>query len=107
MQSELNIVKKIIEDIITQNNLRLVKIILFGSRARGDYKKESDYDFFVVINKDLSFPEKSEINTQIRRKLAENNISADIILQSEKKLEERKNNVGYLSYYVIKEGIPL
>ncbi len=107
MQQKLDIAKKIITDVIIENNLQLIKIILFGSRARWDYKKESDYDFFVVINKDLSFPEKSEINTQIRRRLAENNISADIIMQSEKKLEERKNNVGYLSNYVIKKGIPL
>ncbi len=36
-----------------------VKIILFGSRARGDYLKDSDYDFLIISkkfkNKDFIF----------------------------------------------------
>jgi len=107
MEQELKIAKNLIEEILKQNGLKLIKVILFGSRARGDYEKDSDYDFFVIIDKDLTFPQKMEINTKIRRKLVENNISGDIILQCERKVEERKNNVGYLSYYVLKEGITL
>lgn len=30
---------------------RLKKIILFGSRARGDYSNNSDYDFLVLTDK--------------------------------------------------------
>ncbi len=105
MDEQLEKSKKIIQEILEQNNIKLIKIYLFGSRARGDFDKNSDFDFFIIIDKDLKFTEKIEINTQIRRKLAENGISADIILQFEKKVEERKNNVGYLSYYVLKEGI--
>ena len=30
-----------------RNNLK--KIILFGSHARGDYTKDSDYDFLVIV----------------------------------------------------------
>ena len=29
----------------------LKKIVLFGSHARGDYHKNSDYDFLVVVDK--------------------------------------------------------
>lgn len=32
------------------------KIILFGSRARGDYFKSSDYDFIIVSKKFLGIP---------------------------------------------------
>jgi predicted nucleotidyltransferase len=28
----------------------LDKIVLYGSRARGDYKEDSDFDFLVVVN---------------------------------------------------------
>ncbi|MCC7504659.1 MAG: nucleotidyltransferase domain-containing protein [Saprospiraceae bacterium] len=30
--------------------LRLAKLILYGSRARGDQREDSDYDFLVVLN---------------------------------------------------------
>ncbi len=30
---------------------RLKRVILFGSRARGDYTEESDYDFILVFDK--------------------------------------------------------
>lgn len=30
---------------------RLKKVILFGSRARGDYSDESDYDFLLILDR--------------------------------------------------------
>ena len=38
-------------------------IILFGSRARGDYKKNSDID--IAVDLDLSFREKRKIKEKI------------------------------------------
>lgn len=34
-----------------QLNERIKQIALFGSRARGDFKEGSDYDFLIVIDK--------------------------------------------------------
>ena len=36
------------------------KVILFGSRARGDWLKDSDYDFIVVAERfqDVPFPQR-------------------------------------------------
>ena len=39
------------------------KIILFGSRARGDYKKNSDIDIAVEVN--LNFREKRKLKEKI------------------------------------------
>ena len=41
MQSIENRIKKIINNIIKDEN---VKVILYGSRARGDYNERSDFD---------------------------------------------------------------
>lgn len=30
---------------------RIVKVILFGSRARGDYEPDSDYDVLILLDK--------------------------------------------------------
>lgn len=41
------------------------KIILYGSRSRGDYKLSSDWDILIVINDDLQEREKIEIQNKI------------------------------------------
>ena len=52
--------KNIIEE-LKQYNPK--KIILFGSRARGDYKKNSDIDIAVDLN--VSFREKRKLREKI------------------------------------------
>jgi uncharacterized protein len=43
----------------------LAKIWLYGSRARGDHSKESDWDFLVLLNKNVDEPMKSRIRDRI------------------------------------------
>jgi predicted nucleotidyltransferase len=40
-------------------------VILFGSRARGDYREDSDWDVLVLINKALDFTLKRKIRDDI------------------------------------------
>jgi predicted nucleotidyltransferase len=44
------ILKHFIEEIQRRLGKHLRKVILFGSRARGDYSPESDYDCLVVMD---------------------------------------------------------
>lgn len=41
------------------------KIILFGSRARGDQRKESDWDFLILTKKQLTIKLEDEIRDSI------------------------------------------
>jgi predicted nucleotidyltransferase len=44
-------VKKAIEflgDFLAQRNIRVDKVVLFGSQARGNYRKDSDIDIAIV-----------------------------------------------------------
>lgn len=104
---EVKIAKRIIIEELKNAEINVVKFILFGSRTKGDFNKDSDWDFFVIVDKKLDFSKKSEIILRIRRKLAELEIPNDIIIQSEVIVNQRKNNTGYISYYVLKEGIEL
>jgi predicted nucleotidyltransferase len=38
-------------------NQSIEQVYLFGSRARGDFREKSDYDFAVVISNDERWPE--------------------------------------------------
>jgi predicted nucleotidyltransferase len=97
-------VVKIIKDEIEARGLKVVKVILFGSRAKGNQKEDSDWDFLVVIDKDLDRNTKLDIIVKIKRELALLKIPNDIIINSIREFEERKENVGYIAYYASREG---
>ena len=41
-------------------------VILYGSRARGDYREDSDFDFLILLNKEtMTREEKNEISGRI------------------------------------------
>ena len=58
-----------------------------------------------VVNKEIDFHTKKKISARIRIKMAEFKIPNDIIIQSNSIVNMRKDNVGYLTYYVLKEGV--
>jgi predicted nucleotidyltransferase len=97
-------VVKIIKDEIEARGLKVVKIILFGSRAKGNQKEDSDWDFLVIIDKDLDRNTKLDIIVKIKRRMALLKIPNDIIINSIREFEERKENVGYMAYYASREG---
>ncbi len=40
-------------------------LILFGSRARGDYREGSDWDFLILTSKDLGYQLKRKLRDEI------------------------------------------
>ncbi|MEW6202318.1 MAG: nucleotidyltransferase domain-containing protein [bacterium] len=97
----------IIKDELQKRRIKVEKIILFGSRARGDFAEDSDWDFLVIVDKELSFLEKREILSDIYRNLAKLKDSYEVILKSEASFEKVKNYVGIVSYDADKEGVLL
>jgi len=96
---------KIIKEELEKRGIKVIKVILFGSRVKGNYREDSDWDFFVVIHKKLSFSQKWDIIDEIKIRLAKLKIPNDIILKSEEEIEESKDDVGRITYYVLEEGI--
>ena len=94
-------IKKVIEEI----DIAVLKILLFGSRARGDFNVDSDWDFFVVIGDEISREERLDITVEIKRKLAKLRIPNDIIIASASEVEKRSEDLGDIIYYALKEGI--
>jgi predicted nucleotidyltransferase len=88
----------------------LNKVILFGSRNRDDYKWDSDFDFVVVVNEDISIDEKYYIWNGILDKIAENSyykgeiLDVELIVSGLKNYNAAINFVGHILRYANKEG---
>ena len=85
--------------------ISISRIILFGSRSRNNARIDSDWDFLVCVNEELSFAQRALLVAKIQTKLAEQLISIDIIIKSEAKIVVERGNVGIVSYYALKEGV--
>ncbi|MGB9637991.1 MAG: hypothetical protein ACP5O4_05080 [bacterium] len=55
MDNTIKLIKKIIEEELTKQNLKLINIILFGSRARGDNNENRNHNLHITLDKDLIF----------------------------------------------------
>ena len=104
---ERKIIKKVIEKIFKEVGVEIDKLILFGSRARGDYKKYSDWDLLIVTKKGLSRKEKQKLAHLVRKELAEYFIDGDIIIKSKKEIQQRKDVIVSIVKIAVKEGIVL
>jgi predicted nucleotidyltransferase len=98
---------EIIRRVSQGHQVRVERILLFGSRARGQAQPESDWDFYVLVDRDLTFAEKRSLVTLIKRELAQARIPNDVILKSIHQFRETRNHVGYLAHEVQQEGIAL
>ncbi len=96
-----------IRENFTAKDTKIDQIIFFGSRARGDYNKNSDWDFLIVSDKTIAVKEKRRLIVVIKRKLAKLGIPNDIIIQSRSRFNSLKDFPGNISYVANVEGVPV
>ena len=81
------------------------EIWLFGSRARGDARTDSDYDLFVVVPDDTPGEKIGLANTS---KLAgEAPVSADVLAFRRHVFAAERDLIGTMNYAVAHEGVPI
>ena len=83
------------------------RVLLFGSRARRDNNIDSDYDFLIITKNTVDIRKKRTLKSLIRKELAKYKIPADIIIQSEKEIDVKKNITGHILKQVLQEGVAL
>jgi predicted nucleotidyltransferase len=106
-ETSLSAIKAQILKTLDEMGISAKQIILFGSRARGDYSKNSDYDFLIITEKTFGLKEKMQIASAIRRALAELYVCADIIINSEEEVKIKKDRIGCVTRYALAEGIEI
>ena len=98
---------QVIRDVLDRRLIRLQRVFLFGSRARGEGDRESDWDFYVLVDGDPDFAQRHAAVTEIKRELAQLHIPNDVILKSARQFERVKEYPGNLAYEVAREGMPV
>ncbi|RLG65039.1 nucleotidyltransferase domain-containing protein [archaeon] len=99
-------IKEVILDTARKYNVEVEKIILFGSRAKGDHKKGSDWDIMVVTKNEIRNEDEDKFWMEIDKKLVELGIIPELIVVP-KEIFEKHKRPAYVFYYAEKEGTVL
>lgn len=79
------------------------EVILFGSRARGDFKEDSDWDFLIILKKEkITKSEKQEIREKLYEIELETDTAISTIIHSQ--AEWAKRAVTPLYQIIEEEG---
>lgn len=95
--------KGIIDEIVTKYPF-IKKIILYGSKARGDFLEESDMDLLFITDGNIPRAMKAQISDVIYNHELANDIVVSAIFTSESEFDKR---VSLFLMRVKKEGIIL
>ena len=81
------------------------KIILFGSRARGDNRPESDLDLLIIQKGEFNVNKSRWTQTiKIRKALSYLKIPKDILLFTESEVDYWKDSLNHIIPACLKEG---
>lgn len=79
-----------------------VRIILFGSRARGDGRPDSDYDLLVVLD---HADDRRALRLQVRSAIDDLPISKDVVIASVEQVDERRGRTWGVLQWALEEGV--
>ena len=84
------------------------RILLFGSRARGNSDIHSDYDLLVITPNILTQKEKLSWSSQIDRAIVKAiHAPVDLLLYSEEEILQKQQLPGHIIRSAMREGIAL
>lgn len=82
------------------------RIVLFGSRARGDARPDSDYDVLIEEERESENERTraSEIANAVHRRV---DVAIQITVRTPAQFERRRDDVGTIDYDIARDGIVL
>ena len=99
--------KKVILKVAEKYGVKVDRIILFGSRARGDFREDSDWDILIVTEKKLNKKTEEDFWLETKRELVFSGIIPEIIIASRDEVERYRNLRGFVYYHALTEGVIL
>lgn len=103
MALQISDYSKIVERILREVDVE--KVILFGSRARGDDKPESDLDLLIIQKSEFTASNNRFAETiKIRKVLRDLKVPKDILIFSESEIDYWKDSLNHIIPTCLKEG---
>ena len=100
-----DVVAGIIREECMNQGYNVKQLILFGSRASGEFTTDSDWDFVAILDRQIDWKQKMKIWLPINRRLGKLRVDADVLLKSEDDFESERNDTGKVLYYAYKNVI--
>jgi predicted nucleotidyltransferase len=83
-------------------------IVLFGSRARGDQGRHSDYDILIITPETFTPKEKVRWSTLIDRAIVKAiRVPVDLLLNSDEEIRQKQELPGHIVRSAMREGVVL
>jgi predicted nucleotidyltransferase len=99
------ILKKLKKELIQIYGDQVDSILLYGSRARGDERPDSDIDILVVLKDDFNYSEMLRLSSDLAASLSlENDVVISRAFVSKEQFEQRQTP---FLMNVRREGIPV
>ena len=99
MQSDPEVIEKLVRRII--EIAQPLRIILFGSAARGEMGPDSDIDVLVVMPEGVHRRRTAQL---LYRQIRGLGVPFDILVATPDDLERHKDNIGLIYQSVLREG---
>jgi len=99
------VLKKLKKELLHIYGEQLDSIILYGSRARGDERPDSDIDILIILKDDFNYSEMLRLSSELAASLSlENDVVISRAFVSKEQFENRQTP---FLMNVRREGIPV
>jgi predicted nucleotidyltransferase len=98
-----------IKNYLNEKNIKFSDLLLFGSRSLGTNDQNSDYDLCLLIDDELSFNKKSELESDIYKYLLSSDtlLPIDLIIKQKIEFEKEAKVVGSIANRINSQSIAL
>lgn len=105
--NSLREIRRVIQEEAEGAGVKVTRIVLFGSQARGNADDKSDWDLLVVVKGELEWSRRKELFVRINSRLAQLRIPADLLIRTKAEVERAQNEVASAIKTAIREGVDL
>jgi predicted nucleotidyltransferase len=102
-KEQLKMIKSAVAEALEESQVGDFSIYLFGSRAKGLEKPDSEYDILVVTQREFKGNERFNLLRKIRKKIKYLGLSIDVVLKSSREYDASRDNVGSFVYSIRNE----